>query len=374
MSNLKMVRRRRSGDVWQVMLMDGNERVAGLNLHIMKMRVGSVPVHMAGIGGVGTHEKHRKKGYASRVMWDAIEFMDKKDWEFSLLFGIPDFYHRFGYGVVFPDSELSVKTENLGSAGRPMRVRAMKQSDLPAVRRLYKALSDDRSGSAARPSSWDGFVRAAHYTRPGKTVVSTDARGRATGYASWNIDEHRKRFNVSEIVGHGPDAHASLSTAMARQAARLGHEEVRIFVPPDDPYGQFCSRFGCSWDVRYPRSGGAMGRIIQLDRLFQKLEPELQRRWAQGQAVFSGLLAMETDTGTVGIRLQGRKLTLTSRVTPRAARVKLSQLRLTQLIMGYRSIDDLALEKDVTTPIALLPVLDTIFPRKQGYMWWSDRF
>ena len=117
-----------------------------------------------------------------------------------------------------------------------------------------------------------------------------------------------------------------------------------------------------------------MGRIIQLDRLFQKLEPELQRRWAQGQAVFSGLLAMETDTGTVGIRLQGRKLTLTSRVTPRAARVKLSQLRLTQLIMGYRSIDDLALEKDVTTPIALLPVLDTIFPRKQGYMWWSDRF
>jgi predicted acetyltransferase len=375
MSELKIERVKLSDYSWRVQLYEDDERVAGLWLHIMKMRIGSVPVSMAGIGGVATSEKHRNKGYASIVMWDSIALMEEKDWEFSLLFGIPDFYHRFGFGSVFPDSELVVETEVLALAGRPVSIRAFKKADAPSLRRLYARLSAQRTGSAARRSGWTYFDRAAHYSRPGKTLLSVDGKGRVTGYATWNVDERReRRFNVSEIVGKSPEIHTALASAVGKEAKRAGCEQVRFYVPPDDPFGEFCSRFGCGWEIFYSRNAGAMGRIVQLDRLFSKLESELRRRWAASDLRYTDTISLVTDIGTVGLRIQGRKLSVTERLAKGSVRVKMPQLKLAQLVTGYRDVEDLSFDEDVSAPRRTHAALDVLFPKQQGYMWWSDRF
>lgn len=57
-----------------------------------------------------------------------------------------------------------------------------------------------------------------------------------------------------------------------------------------------------------------------------------------------------------------------------ATRVKIPQMRLIQLVMGYRSAEDLANELDVSIPSSVLPILSVLFPKTVGYIWWSDRF
>jgi predicted acetyltransferase len=49
-------------------------------------------------------------------------------------------------------------------------------------------------------------------------------------------------------------------------------------------------------------------------------------------------------------------------------------MALTQLVMGYRSVSDVALDPDVTVPARALLALDALFPKGHPYMWWSDRF
>ena len=54
-------------------------------------------VRMGGIGGVNTKESHRMKGYARRLLSDTVSYMTEQGYDVTMLFGIPDFYDKFGY-------------------------------------------------------------------------------------------------------------------------------------------------------------------------------------------------------------------------------------------------------------------------------------
>jgi predicted acetyltransferase len=82
--------------VWKVVLNVDGADVSGLSVVDQRVRVGSAGLKMAGIAGVWTVEDYRRQGYASRVMWSAIEEMKRRRYNVSILFGIEDFYHRYG--------------------------------------------------------------------------------------------------------------------------------------------------------------------------------------------------------------------------------------------------------------------------------------
>src|SRR5215218_8798699 len=69
----------------------------------MVMRIGAAVVRMDGIGGVGTEEQFRNRGYSRRVMETAIEEIRRGDGALSTLFGIEDFYQKFGYETIGPE-------------------------------------------------------------------------------------------------------------------------------------------------------------------------------------------------------------------------------------------------------------------------------
>jgi GNAT superfamily N-acetyltransferase len=52
---------------------------------------------VGGIGGVSTHPDYRKKGYAAELLNFCIEKLEKENYDFSILWGNPSFYQRFGY-------------------------------------------------------------------------------------------------------------------------------------------------------------------------------------------------------------------------------------------------------------------------------------
>lgn len=373
MGDLEILREyQRSTRTWRVALAGEGTQVAGLWLWVMRMRIGLATVGLGGIGGVGTEEEHRKKGYASQVMWDSVDLMSERGIEMSILFGIQDFYHRHGFGVVFANSSVQVATRDLGRARRRLAVRQMKKSEAPQVLRLYNRLNAGRTGTVARYPDWQGFRIAAYFTDPGKVIVVLDDRDRIRGYAHLGENKRCSGFCVSEAGGTDAAVYETLASEAGRRASRCGLEEVVFHLPKDDDLGAFLGRYGCRWDLYHPRSGGPMGRIILLDKLFEKLCPELSQRWARGDTGWRGTLSLHTDIGTVGLRV---KKGLVEVVTPRrpSATVEIPQLTLTQLVMGYRDATDVAYDDDVSIPRRALPVMDALFPRGYPYMWWADR-
>jgi predicted acetyltransferase len=118
------------------------------------MRIGSARVKTGGINTVRTEEPHRLKGYSTLVMNHALARMAREKYAMSVLLGIPDFYHRFGYAPIMANTNLFVATEDLLRSDPIVPVSTMKKSDGAAVRRLYNQLNATRTASHVRPNYW----------------------------------------------------------------------------------------------------------------------------------------------------------------------------------------------------------------------------
>ena len=72
-------------------------------------------------------------------------------------------------------------------------------------------------------------------------------------------------------------------------------------------------------------------------------------------------------------RIDGTSVSVARTSSRGSLRVKIPQMRLTQWIMGYRNVEDVAYEVDVQVPRRARDVLAALFPVGAAYMWWSDR-
>ena len=108
-----------------------------------------------------------------------------------------------------------------------------------------------------------------------------------------------------------------------------------------------------------------MGRIIRLRPLMEKLLPEFSKRAAGFRGRAS--LRIETDIGAVALGIDRNGVRV---IRGGVLAVKIPQVMLTQLVTGYRS----AAESGVSIPKRAMPALKLLFPKRNGYMWWSDRF
>jgi predicted acetyltransferase len=72
----------------------------------LPMRIGDAVIRMAGIGDVYTEREHRMKGYMRYLYEDTLTYMTEEGYDVSMLFGIPDFYTKFGYAVCLPQCHL----------------------------------------------------------------------------------------------------------------------------------------------------------------------------------------------------------------------------------------------------------------------------
>jgi len=365
------VRRKQEGKgVWRISLCARDEELSRLWVFLKRMRIGSATVRIGGIGGVSTNKGHRMKGYASRVMRESTALMADRKCDLGFLFGIRNFYHRFGYGVVLPDPTLHLKTESLMKARRILPTRAMRRADAPEVARLYNRLNVGRTGAVVRPGDWRYFDISAHFRKPDRAVLVMDGRHRITGYATCAVRD--ELLVVSELGGRDGAVFETLAAVLGWRARRAGVETVECHLPQDHAFGAFCVRYGCGWRVQYTRNGGAMARIIHLAPFMEKLSPELGRRLHA--TPWQGALSLETDIGSVSLLANGPFLTVTPDAGRNAQKVRIPQMALTQLAMGYRSAPDVAYDAEARIPSRALPALNALFPRGYPYMWWADRF
>jgi predicted acetyltransferase len=378
---------------FRLKLFEGEEAVARLAVGRYTMRVAGVGLPMAGVADVVTHPAHRGKRYGEQMLRAAVARMRDERYPISILFGVPDFYHRFGYAPVLPQYAVNLATrdaERIGasSGARPAAaVRPTRPEDAPALLALYDQTNAGRTGTlerAAKKMDPTPPRESEHWWTHARRGLVAEVDGRPEGYVLLSGNPAQLRVLEAVVpVASVPTAGAALLGALAREAVDRRLEQVRLPLPPDEPLALLLRQAGCKVEVTYSANADGMGRIVDLAALAEALEPALAARalalpdgerpaelelvcTAQGDEPVASAtmhLGAASGGGGGGSDGSGRRMTLT-----------LPQQRLCQLVMGYQGIDVIRWQHPDACAEADVHALRALFPTGYPHMWQIDHF
>ncbi|HEY7033903.1 MAG TPA: GNAT family N-acetyltransferase [Thermomicrobiales bacterium] len=388
-------------------------RVSRVVIIPMLMRIGEAVVRMDGIGGVETEEAYQKRGYSRRLMEAAVARMRAGNAALSTLFGIQDFYHKFGFTTVGPEYTVTLPLweQATTTAALPAgwSARALAPDDLAAVMRLYHLNTRRATGALMRHDGGDesaetlALAEASPKARqigqrawgklgrvvgePGQDacrVVLGDS-GEIVAYAwlgqpNWWMgvrrEEEPRGFHVAEVMASDPIA-AEAVLAVCRQWAaetRRDHSTVRMAMPPAGPVANAAAYEGGSFLAEYTRAGDFMGRVLDVGRLVVQMRPEFSARIAAARLGFWGEVVLRSELGEAAMTVAPEGVTVGDGTGDDRLVIELPQGTLARLCLGAFETDDLL----ARLPVALDPVaeglLRVLFPRRAPFIYPVDRF
>ncbi len=355
-------------------LVSGDEIISRLTVLDLRMRVGGACLRTAGIGGVRTEERCRGMGYMRMLMNDTLQYIEAENYDTAALFGIPDFYLKFGFAVCFPRYRMSVCTKDAeeAPAGNDGHRRLkVKRQDFGCIVELYNSNNSERTGTLVRSKdAFRGFPHGSQYGRAAEGFVVRRGAG-AAAYAIF--DRSDREVNIAEVGYRDAGVFSFLLREFAGMAVKRRCGHINFFMPPEYAFAEYLRRFGCELTARYPKNWGGMVKIINQDSVVEKLKGELQRRYSMTGAGDGFYVSFITDIGKSSLALEG------SRPRPPGKSVNLSiELpgeKLAQLLFGYRPPGDVFNDDGVKIRRGEEALPNCVFyTGSLPYMWWPDRF
>ena len=351
----------------RIVLRDG-EIAGALRLTTDTIRLGEARLKMGGLGWVTTDPKHRHRGVCSALIEDTLDYMRQHGYHVSMLFGIPNFYHRFGYATTLADYSITLDVAEL-SHGAPgaYHPRQMKPGDIPAVQRIHRENNADVTCSLIRS--------AAHFTNKWSRIehasVLTNEQGKVAGY----------------IVAHAGDAyyhvteagieHAGVAPDLMAHSARASQEayrsRVRFDVPPEHPLAHVLAQFESVHETRISRERGGMMTFVDLEESLECLIPEWEARTAKTGLAEQHVHATIVVDGAPYL-VRGHHGAID--VTPEMGENKfaVSRVELMRLVTGYAHFDDVYYAQRRLISAEARRFLSALFPKRNPYVLQFDRF
>ena len=350
-----------------------------IGLREYQMRFGSAQLKMGGICGVGTKEEHRNKGYSRHVMEHTIAYMNENGFDVSMLFGIPNFYHKFGYATVIPETYVEFDTKDVPTAAPTYQVRKFQTEDAPKIVDLYTANNAGRTGTPLRTDmGWKEFTKRGGIV-PDPYVVLNET-DEVIGYFVCDGDNVKKNMMEENcvLIDIGFQDRTIFETIvhfLVNSVNFTKAERIMCAVPADHPFAIFCRRYGCRTNTYTPENRLGMMRIINQSSTLEKITGALEKRLQRDADLsqWRGKILISTDLGQDCLEIDQGSIAHTNGQT-NGFHLEIPQDKMIQLMMGRRSIEDLAIEPDVSVSAEIIPVLDTLFPLGHSHVWWSDRF
>ena len=372
---MKIDRLLQTDGVWKISLSAGDEQdISRLWLHEYRMRFGTAQLKMGGIAGVGTIEEHRNKGYSRHVMGDSTAFMTENGFDVAMLFGIPNFYPKFGYATVLPETWVEFDTEDAQAAVATYQIRQFEEGDVPKILALYAANNAERTGTPLRDETrWKEFKMGSGFSVVADPFVLLNEVGEVIGY--FVCDDTEEKCILCDIGFQDRRIFETMVRFLADRAKRVGAAQIECSMPADHPFAIFCRRYGCRTNSQNPKNHGGMMRIINQSSTLKGITGELEKRLRRSAHLsqWSGKILISTELGQDCLGIDRGRVTHTSSKA-NAFHLEMRQDKLIQLMMGRRSIEDLAIEPDVSVTGGIIPILATLFPLDYPHVWWPDRF
>lgn len=363
------------------------------------LAIGAARVRMDGIGGVGTDREYRRRGYSRRVLEATVERMRQGDAALSMLYGIRDFYPKFGYATAGPDHFLrltGLDREVAMPAG--WTARPIAPADLPAARRLYDRTTARAVGAADRAErpTWNALQESAGGKSEDACRVVVGMSGEVEGYAwegkpfwysSGLREEYPDALIIAEAMAAGPavaDAVLSLCRAWAAEESARREtpvKEVLLSHPPEGAIAAAAMRQDCVAESRFSACGSSMVRVLDVERLLRALAPELSARARAARLPVAGMLRIESDLGAAALEVGPDGVELVRRDEPTNDQrvdvefaLHLPQTELARLALGAFPPEDLLARLPAPPDSATAELIGVLFPLRHPHMWIPDRY
>jgi predicted N-acetyltransferase YhbS len=272
----------------------------------------------------------QRSGFGGMTVRSALAYCRSEGLGVAVLYGVPEYYPRFGYVPVLPRLTTEMPAEAaLAAAKRSLfggrgpgdvpRLAPFAASDIPAAAALY------RQALATYPMAVDRLETTwAWQFRPGKDGslgVLKDAQGRLCAYARLERDSRDAAAGLCHEAAVAESCWAvPLFAALAQATVERGFERLRFILPPDHLIVQAAILLGAE-QVYRPATAG-MAAIVD---------------WAAVLPAPYTVIGDEGGPSSVRPQLHrgGRPL------------LRARRELLVQLALGYRGFDDLCLLPEV---------------------------
>lgn len=246
---------------------DDGQIVSTVRVFIRKMYFHGEQITVGGIGEVSTRTEYRKKGIATQLLLDSIEFMESKDIAISMLHGSQRIYSIEGWEKV--DRYVAKKTI-IGKAQHEWNIHPFNFEDTNEVKQiaeLYHNYSQRFNGIFVRDEIeyWTDWVKT-----ESSSMWIAERNGKIDGYLSANRRNGHlnvKEFAASNSVCQDGSENLFFESMISDIITKLDEEKLEIDYPA--PIGD---GFNAPVVEKY---GSTMYRVIQPTAFKEEMQQEL---------------------------------------------------------------------------------------------------
>ena len=380
----------RPGSLDVELLSQEGQRLSGCRIIPLTIRIGVALLRADGIGIVETAESHRGRGFGRRVMEAAVGKMEHGDSALRMLYGITDYYPKFGFVTSGPEATLSLPLlDEEITLPTGWKVRDFESRDLPAVQALYEQATLNAVGAAVRPRSgypWTALLDSVHGGTSTDCRVSVKPDGQVAGYVWRGEDLNFVRLHsgykpdtliiAEAVAAAGPAADVAIQVCRcwgAQEAASRNRDvsEVILFTPPEGAVADAARYLSSTFKQDYGPDGGWMVQVLNTERLFRNLQPELSLRLKLAGSSLKGGVRIVTDAGAVTLDCECRVRVVEGAGTRTAS---LPRTALARLVLGAYQPRDVLHRLEAPIGEEIEDLLATLFPKREPQLYLADRF
>ncbi len=345
------------------------EVAAALRLTTDTLRLGEARLKTGGLGWVTTAGHHRHKGFARELIRESLQYMARHGYHLSMLFGIPNFYQRFGFTTSLADYTTVLTAREAAEVEQPAyRLRKSKPGDIRAIQKMHNANDADIACSLVRTGAhianrWNVF---------GDSRVLTNAQGKVVAYFMPQSGEEVLRImelGVTDRLSCGALLHACAQMAGQEHVGRLQFD-----APPSHPFIQYLVQFKSTHQMRVQRNEGGMMAFVNLPETLEMLLPEWENL-VQGTAVHEEHVEVTLliERSPYRVRAHRGAIDIAPGVSGKN-KVSLSSAEFMHLVTGYRYCEEILSVRRRTLTASARTLLHTLFPKRTPFVWAIDRF
>lgn len=337
------------------------------------VRFGPVVIKVAGIGDVFTIPSAQSKGYSRILMEDALQYMKEHSYSLTMLYGIPNFYHKFGYIESVKDYKLFFPVSKITKINFSYKIRVCRVADIPQMLKLYSENCQNCILTVDRNE--DYFKRIV--SDPKRIVLILDQSNEPVGYAHL-VDDITKQFVVNEAITSNYETSQILAFEILQRAPKAT-VSIEIRMSPQQPFVQHIQHMGSEFHIeaKSEGDGNAMLAIVNLHKLLKALIPLFNKRLKFSEFYNDNYkLMLATEKEKLGIRIEKGKVQKIEKITSNNfTSLKANHRYFVRNIVGYWSIKELldltAAKIDDEKKMRLFSVL---FPKEEPFMLPLDYF
>ncbi|PAU82534.1 GNAT family N-acetyltransferase [Halorubrum salipaludis] len=356
-------------------LFDGDEPVAVCAHHYFSLRIRGADREVAGLSAVASPPEHRRQGNVGRMLRESLaEYRDRGVHVSTLWpFEYP-FYASYGWATASRYRYLTAPPEQLGfvddlvatggdAAGR---FRQLGEDDYEAVKPVLSAMADRYDLTMDWTEEW-WRERTLQGWKTDPFVYGWERDGELRGLCAYSFDDEPDDadgtvMRVTDVAVADDEAWFQLLRFCRNHDSQVA--EVRIRAPPDAPLLDL---------VEDPRAvdcevrTGPMVRLVDVAAALEALDPDPEVETAFSLAVDDSLVERNDAAFRVAVADGGVSVQPLD-AEPEGADAAVDVGALSQLYVGYRSVDEVARGDGLDVGSATAADLRALFPPRTTHL------